>query len=73
MLRYLGILMLAGTVLCFTSEPARAQWGYPMGFGPYGWGGWGASTPMGDEAHGLGMFAAGLGQYNLAHGEGRFD
>jgi hypothetical protein len=36
-----------------------------MGFGHFGWGGWGASTPFGDEAHGLGVFAAGAGQYNL--------
>jgi hypothetical protein len=65
MVRYLRILTLAGTILCSAGASAQAQWGYPMGFGPYSWGGWGASTPMGDEAHGLGIFAAGAGQYNL--------
>lgn len=45
---------------------AKAQWGYPGGFGPFGWEGWGATTALGDEARGMGVFAAGLGQYNLS-------
>lgn len=47
------------------SATAQAQFGYtyPGGYG--GWGGWGASTPFGDAARGMGMFAAGVGQYNV--------
>ena len=44
--------------------PAKAQWGFPMGFDAFGWGGWGVGTVAGDEARGLGMFAEGLGFYN---------
>jgi hypothetical protein len=44
---------------------AQAQWGYPGGFGDWGWGGWGASTAEGDVARGMGAFAAGAGFYNL--------
>jgi hypothetical protein len=45
--------------------PAHAQaFGYPWGFGGFGWGGWGAATPEGDIAQGLGAFAAGAGFYN---------
>jgi hypothetical protein len=44
---------------------ARAQWGYPGGFGDFGWGGWGASTAEGDIARGMGAFAQGAGFYNL--------
>jgi hypothetical protein len=57
---------LAVVVLSCLASPARAQWGYPGGFGDFGWFGWGASTVHGDEARGMGVFAAGLGQYNLA-------
>ncbi|QEH36735.1 hypothetical protein OJF2_53200 [Aquisphaera giovannonii] len=46
------------------NEPARAQWGYPGGYGGWGWGGWGASTAQGDIARGLGMYAMGAGVYN---------
>jgi hypothetical protein len=45
---------------------ARAQFGfdyYPVGYGGFGWGGWGA-TVQGDIARGLGDFAAGAGVYN---------
>lgn len=49
----------------FSGSPARAQWGFPGGFGGFGWEGWGVGTVAGDEARGLGMFAAGLGTYNL--------
>lgn len=48
---------------------ARAQWNYPGGYG--GWGGWGASTVGGDEARGLGVFAAGAGMYNLDTAQAR--
>jgi len=51
--------------LCTVSgSSAHAQWGYPMGFGGFGWEGWGVGTVAGDEARGLGMFAAGAGEYN---------
>jgi hypothetical protein len=45
---------------------ASAQYGYPVGYGAYGWGGWGGGgeTVQGSIARGLGVFAAGAGQYN---------
>ncbi|WP_165073582.1 basic helix-loop-helix domain-containing protein [Paludisphaera rhizosphaerae] len=43
---------------------ARAQWGFPGGFGNWGWGGWGGATAAGDQARGLGAFAQGAGFYN---------
>ena len=42
---------------------ARAQYGYPSGYGGYGWGGWG-STIGGSTAAGLGYFNMGRGAYN---------
>ena len=39
---------------------AEGQWAYR----PYGWGGWGGGTVGGDVARGMGVFAAGAGQYN---------
>ena len=42
---------------------ARAQYGYPSGYGGYGWGGWG-STIGGSNAAGLGYFNMGRGAYN---------
>ncbi len=59
-------LMLAGE--------ATAQWGYgyyPYGYQGYGWGGWGGggATPQGDMARGLGYYAMGAGQYNVATAE----
>ena len=55
--------LIIGTTLA--APAARGQWGYPGGFGDFGWMGWGATTALGDEARGMGMFAAGMGQYNL--------
>ena len=51
--------------------PARAQYGYiyPGGYG--GWGGWGATTAFGDAARGMGVFAAGVGQYNVQTAQAR--
>jgi hypothetical protein len=47
---------------------ARAQWGY----GSFGWGGWGgAGSIQGDVAQGMGIFAAGMGQYNEQTAIGR--
>ena len=58
-----GVLAFVLTVVQGTW--VHAQWGYPGGFGDFGWGGWGASTLEGDVARGLGAFAAGAGFYNL--------
>ena len=55
-------LVLALTAAHGTS--ARAQWGYPGGYGGWGWGGWGATSLQGDMARGLGVYAAGAGMYN---------
>jgi len=43
---------------------ARAQWGYPGGFGGCGWMGWGVGTAEGDIARGMGSFLMGAGFYN---------
>ena len=48
----------------YPSTSSRAQWGYPMGFGGFGWEGWGVGTLQGDMARGLGVMAAGEGFYN---------
>jgi hypothetical protein len=45
------------------ANDARAQYGYPAGYGGYGWGGWG-STPASALARGLGAFNMGRGAYN---------
>src|SRR3954447_14295559 len=50
---------------------ARAQYGYPVGYGGYGWGGWGASTVQGSIARGLGMFNMGRGIYNVDTAQAR--
>ncbi len=47
---------------------AQAQWG---GYGGYGWGGWGGTTAMGSNARGMGVFAAGVGQYNVDTAQAR--
>jgi hypothetical protein len=66
MLKRFGLAALAGVVFCSVGSPARALGAYPGGFGGGGWGGWGGSaTVLGDEARGMGIFAAGAGQYNL--------
>jgi len=59
-----GLSLLAVVALALTSPtPAKAQY-YPPGYLPWGWGGWGV-TPAGATAAGLGVYAAGAGQYNL--------
>jgi hypothetical protein len=62
MIRVLFILSCAG-LLTMLPRDARAQIGYPAGYGGYGWGGWG-STPGGSLARGLGLFNMGRGAYN---------
>jgi len=61
----LATALTAATLLSATS--ARAQYGYPPGYGAWGWGGWGGggSTVEGNTARGLGVMAAGVGQYNV--------
>ena len=62
MSRPLFLLGLVG-LLASLSPDARAQYGYPTGYGGYGWGGWG-STPQSALARGLGYFNMGRGAYN---------
>jgi hypothetical protein len=66
MSRTVPVLVLAAVFAAAGGSTSRGQWGFPGGFGDFGWGGWGATTAAGDEARGLGMFAAGMGQYNAA-------
>jgi hypothetical protein len=62
MLRFLAVSIAIG-LLALSPAPALAQWGYPAGYGSYGWGGWG-STPQSALARGLGYFNLGRGAYN---------
>jgi hypothetical protein len=62
MTRSLFILIVVG-LLASGPIDARAQYGYPSGYGGYGWGGWG-STPQSSLARGLGYFNMGRGAYN---------
>jgi hypothetical protein len=57
MTRSLFILSVVG-LLASGPVDARAQYGYPSGYGGYGWGGWG-STPQSSLARGLGYFNMG--------------
>jgi hypothetical protein len=64
-MQYRFAIALACALWVARDTPASAQmFGYPFGFGGFGWGGWGAATPEGDMAQGLGAFAAGAGFYN---------
>jgi hypothetical protein len=65
MKRATGMVGAVGVLLLMAGE-AGAQ--YPGGYGGYGWGGWG-STPQGDMARGLGAFAYGAGQRNVANAQ----
>jgi hypothetical protein len=62
MIRPLFVLSVAA-LLASSPVDARAQYGYPAGYGGYGWGGWG-STPQSALARGLGYFNMGRGAYN---------
>src|SRR5262245_13053799 len=58
-----GIFALA--LASLQGSQAKAQFfGYPPGFGAFGWGGWGGETVQGNIAQGLGMYAMGAGFYN---------
>jgi hypothetical protein len=52
------------TVISTAAGEARAQYGYPSGYGGYGWGGWGSSTSGSSLARGLGISNMGRGAYN---------
>ena len=54
---------IAIAIYAISPGNARAQYGYPGGYGRYGWGGWG-STIRGSTAAGLGYFNMGRGAYN---------
>ena len=62
MSRSIRLAIVTVAVMSAASE-ARAQYGYPYGYGGYGWGGWG-SSPAGSLARGLGVFNMGRGVYN---------
>jgi hypothetical protein len=63
-------LSLATLAIALAGASARAQYVYPPGYG--GWGGWGgAATVGGNHAAGMGVFAAGAGQYNEQTAEAR--
>ncbi len=62
MTRSLFVLSVVGLLASWPGD-ARAQYGYPSGYGGYGWGGWG-STPQSSLARGLGYFNMGRGAYN---------
>lgn len=67
MRRGLG-LAIGMTVLAAVAGEARAQWGYPGGYGRYGWGGWGgtiANDPAAGYMAGLGQYARGQGAYEV--------
>ena len=68
-----GLRWAATTALVLaTGGVAHAQWTYPPGYGGYGWGGWGGGgTIGGDQARGLGVLAAGAGQYNVQTAQAR--
>ena len=58
-----AIAAVALAIALILPGDARAQLGYPSGYGGYGWGGWG-STIRGSTAAGLGYFNMGRGAYN---------
>jgi hypothetical protein len=62
MIRALFVVTVIGLLASWPAD-ARAQYGYPAGYGGYGWGGWG-STPQSALARGLGYFNLGRGAYN---------
>ena len=64
-------LALGVVAVLAASGEARAQFGYgyyPSGYTSYGWGGWG-QNPQGSIARGLGYYATGLGNLEVADAE----
>ena len=64
MLRPLTVTIGLSICLNLMVPDARAQWGYPRGYGGYGMSQWGADPAAGYMA-GLGSFARGKGAYLL--------
>lgn len=68
MRRRIGWFMTLTLAVYLTAyaHQSHAQFVYPGAYGGYGWGGWGniGGTVGGDYARGLGVFAAGAGEYN---------
>ncbi len=62
-----GAIALA--LLSLITPRAKAQFGFPMGYGGMGWGGFSAAAGYGMEAMGLGMLASGMGEYNRLSAE----
>jgi len=58
-------------ILAIAPEGARAQYGYPTGYGGYGWGGWGGGSLAGSTARGMGAFNMGRGVYNVDTAQAR--
>ncbi len=66
MLRSIIWSAVVAAVLGLGAPSAFAQY-YNSGYGSYGW----AATPGGDIARGMGVYAMGLGQYNLSNSYAR--
>jgi hypothetical protein len=56
-------------LLGLLAPASQAQFGYPFGYGGFGWGGFSANVGYGAEAAGLGMMASGMGNYNVQTAE----
>jgi hypothetical protein len=70
--RSLRRAVLAATLLLLPAASARAQYAYPYGYAPYGWGGWNSiGNVYSSYARGLGLYAMGAGIYNLDSAEAR--
>jgi hypothetical protein len=70
-----GRALVVGALLglawvAFGSATTRAQWGYPYGYGGYGWGGW-VSNPNAQWMTGLGNFARARGQQDVSEAQAR--
>ena len=68
--RRFPIALGLATLLTLSATTASAQFYGGYGGARYGWGGWGA-TPQGDIARGMGMYAQGMGQYNVETSQAR--
>jgi hypothetical protein len=64
--RWRGVAALAVAIAVVQGGASQAQWGYPAGYGMFGWGGWGfgGETVQGSIARGMGAFAEGAGFYS---------
>jgi hypothetical protein len=65
LVRTLSRALALTALLALPGASARAQYFYPYGYNPYGWGGWNSiGNVYGGYAAGLGMYAMGAGVYN---------